>query len=96
MPRRRNMSQVGIVIPIARQPRVASTTLMDLSASSTAVAPVISTAAQKWCRWGISAPVGGAAAHAIVSGADLRAPADKLAAIEPGARTGTASRIGGR
>jgi len=26
--------------------------------------------------------------YAIVSGADLRAPADKLAAIEPGARKG--------
>ena len=33
--------------------------------------------------------------YAIVSGADLRAPADKLAAIEPGARTGTASRLEG-
>jgi len=34
---------------------------MDLSASSTAVAPSSAMRAQKWCRWGISAPVGGAA-----------------------------------
>ena len=34
--------------------------------------------------------------YAIVSDADLRAAADKLAAIETETRTGTVSRIGGR
>jgi hypothetical protein len=34
--------------------------------------------------------------YAIVSDADLRAAADKLAAIEPGRVTGTVTRIGAR